>query len=167
MFNLFILLCKFNKVYCVNLKVNYETCSPMRNKCTSQSPRQLILILINKVNFVIAAMLCNTKKQKPNLPPICFYCKVVLTNIWKCLNNYFWYQSFSYLSFIHTVSVYAPVRPGDLQPVDRGDPGQIGTDLIPFRSYITVCATDQVSLGQKLTTVYPGNAMVCEGAFSV
>jgi len=166
MFNLFILFCKFNKVYCVNLKVNYETCSPMRNKCTSHSPRQLILILINKVNFVIAAMLCNTKKQKPNLPPICFYCKVVLTNIWKCMNNYIWYQSFTYLSLIHTVPVYAPVRPGSLQPVDRGDPGRIGTEFDFVHIFPAVLRTKE-SLGQKLITVYPGNATVCNGAFLV
>jgi len=33
------------------------------------------------------------------------------------------------LSLVHTVPFYAPVRPGSLQPADRGEPGRIGTEF--------------------------------------
>jgi len=45
-------------------------------------------------------------------------------------------------SLVHTVPVYAPVRPDSLQPADRGEPGRIRKETW-VRSYIPGSATDQ------------------------
>jgi len=70
------------------------------------------------------------------------------------------------LSLAHTVPVYAPVRPGSLQPADRGEPGRIGTELECIHIFPAVLRT-RPGLGHKLVTVCPGYATVCDGAFPV
>jgi len=73
---------------------------------------------------------------------------------------------FNFLSLLHTVPVYVPVRPGSLQPADRGEPGQIGTEFKCVQIFPAVLRT-RAGLGQNLITVCPGYATVCDGAFPV
>ena len=70
------------------------------------------------------------------------------------------------LSLVHTVPVYAPVRPGSLQPADRGEPGRIGSEFEYVHIFPAVLRT-RPGLGQKLITFCPGNATVCDGLFPV
>ena len=70
------------------------------------------------------------------------------------------------LSLVHTVPVYAPVRLGSLQPADRGKPERIATKLECVHIFPAVLRT-RPGLGQKLITVCPGYATVCDSAFPV
>jgi len=63
------------------------------------------------------------------------------------------------LSLVHTVPVYAPVRPGSLQQADRGEREQIGTEFECVHIFPAVLRT-RPGLGQKLIRVCPGNATV-------
>ena len=69
-------------------------------------------------------------------------------------------------SLVHTVPVYAPVRPGSLQPVDQSETGRIGTEFECIHKFPAVLRT-RPGLGHILITVCPGNATVCDGAFPV
>jgi len=70
------------------------------------------------------------------------------------------------LSLVHTVPVYAPVRPGSLQPADRGEPGRIGTKFECVHIFPAVLRT-RPGLGHTLITVCPGNVTICDSAFPV
>jgi len=70
------------------------------------------------------------------------------------------------LSLVHTVPVYAPVRPCSLQPVDRGESGRIGTEFDCVHIFPAELRT-RPGLGHKFITVCLGNATVCDGAFPV
>ena len=70
------------------------------------------------------------------------------------------------MSLVHIVPVYAPVRPGSLQPADRGKPGRIGTEFECVHIFPAVLRT-RPGLGHKLITVCPDNATVYDGAFPV
>jgi len=50
-------------------------------------------------------------------------------------------QAVIVLSLVHTVPVYAPVRPGSLQPADRGEPGRTGTEFDCVHIFPTVLRT--------------------------
>jgi len=58
------------------------------------------------------------------------------------------------------------VRPGSLQPADRGEPGRIGTEFECVHIFPAVLRT-RPGLGHKFITVCPGDATVCDGAFPV
>jgi len=66
----------------------------------------------------------------------------------------------STLSLVHTV----PVRPGSLQPADRGEPGRFGKKFECILIFAAVLRT-RPDLGQKIITVCLGNDTVCDGAF--
>jgi len=70
------------------------------------------------------------------------------------------------LSLVHTVPVYTPMRPGSLQPADRDEPGRIGKEFECVHIFPAVLRT-RPGLRQKIITVCPGNATVCDGAFPV
>jgi len=76
------------------------------------------------------------------------------------LDNQLIYLAFS---LVHTVTVYAPVRPGSLQPADRGEPELIGTEFECVHIFSAVLRP-RPGFGQKLITICLGNATVCDGA---
>jgi len=75
-------------------------------------------------------------------------------------------HSYFCLSLVHTVPVYAPVSPGSLQPADRGEPGRIGKEFECVHTFPAVLRT-RPGFGQKVITVCPGYATVCDGTFPV
>ena len=70
------------------------------------------------------------------------------------------------LSLVHTVPVYAPVRPGSLQPADWGKPGGIVKEFECVHT-LSVELRTRPGLGQKLITVCPGYVIIFDGAFPV
>jgi len=64
------------------------------------------------------------------------------------------------LSLVHTVPVSAPVRHGNLETgANRGESGRNSSAFIYSRS--------RPGFGQKVITVCPGYATVCDGTFQV
>ena len=60
----------------------------------------------------------------------------------------------THTSLVHTVPVYAPVRPGSLQPADRAVPGRIVKKIECIHTFPAVVQT-RPGLGQKVITYIP------------
>jgi len=70
------------------------------------------------------------------------------------------------LSLVQTVPVYVPVRPSSLKPVERANMGRIVKKFKCVHTFPAVLRT-RLGSGQKVITVCPGYATVCDGALPV